>query len=183
VNTQFNHWTKRVVSTQVVTKNPILPPWQLGVAGSSPSSVYCFVLSTRRWGSLKMRPPVALGSEASPELFAFITSVASSPGSPPPHLLDRHRKFVGCSARSCPRPLGFGRSCHHTVNLPRTSGMNTRWFFVGSFPNHEPVGRGPSLKNNPNFGENLGLSFRGGPLPPFKKSRLLFRGSPLPPGS
>ena len=36
--------------------------------------------------------------------------VASSPGSPLPHLLDRHRKLVGCSvipARSCPGPVRY----------------------------------------------------------------------------
>ena len=36
--------------------------------------------------------------------------VASSPGSPLPHLLDGHRKLVGCSAlpaRSCPEPVWY----------------------------------------------------------------------------
>jgi len=36
--------------------------------------------------------------------------VASSPGSPLPHLLDGHRKLVGCSAipaRSCPVPFRY----------------------------------------------------------------------------
>jgi len=36
--------------------------------------------------------------------------VASSPGSPLPHLLDGHRKLVGCSAipaRSCPGPVRY----------------------------------------------------------------------------
>ena len=36
--------------------------------------------------------------------------VANSPGSPLPHLLDRHRKLVGCSAipaRSCPRAVWY----------------------------------------------------------------------------
>jgi len=37
-------------------------------------SVCCFVLLTRGWGRLEMRPPVALGS--SPELFAFTMSLA-----------------------------------------------------------------------------------------------------------
>ena len=36
--------------------------------------------------------------------------VANSPGSPLPHLLDGHRKLVGCSAipeRSCPGPVQY----------------------------------------------------------------------------
>jgi len=36
--------------------------------------------------------------------------VASSPGSPLPHLLEEHRKLVGCSAipaRSCPGPVWY----------------------------------------------------------------------------
>ena len=36
--------------------------------------------------------------------------VASSPGSPLPHLLDGHRKLVGCSAipaKSCPGPVRY----------------------------------------------------------------------------
>ena len=67
--------------------------------------VCCFVLFTRGWGRLEPRP---LGSSL--ELYAFYY-VASSPGSPLPHLLDGHRKLVGCSAspaRSCPGPVITG---------------------------------------------------------------------------
>ena len=66
--------------------------------------VCCFVLFTRGWGRLEPRP---LGSSL--ELYAFYY-VASSPGSPLPHLLDGHRKLVGCRgipARPCPGPVRY----------------------------------------------------------------------------
>jgi len=66
--------------------------------------VCCFVLLTRGWGKLETRPLVALGFSQSRTLRFY--HVASSPGSPLPHLLDGQRKLsVGCiaiPARSCP---------------------------------------------------------------------------------
>jgi len=59
------------------------------------------------WGRLETRLPIARGS--SPELSAFTMSLAP-PGLPLPHLLDGHRKLVGCSAipaRSCPGPVRY----------------------------------------------------------------------------
>jgi len=54
-------------------------------------------------------------NEASSCLEVFFSTlrfynVARSPGSPHPHLLDGHRKLVGCSAvpaRSCPGPVRY----------------------------------------------------------------------------
>jgi len=56
--------------------------------------------------------------------------VASSPGSPLPHLLDRHRKLVGRSAipaRSYPRPLQYhwGRTVELEVTPDETPGLIT----------------------------------------------------------
>jgi hypothetical protein len=56
--------------------------------------------------------------------------VASSPGSPLPHLLDGHRKLVGCSAipaRSCPGPVRYlwGSIVELEVSPDGTPGLMT----------------------------------------------------------
>jgi len=56
--------------------------------------------------------------------------VASSPGSPLPHLLDGHRKLVGCSAipaRSCPGPVRYhwGSIVELEVPSDETPGLMT----------------------------------------------------------
>jgi len=40
-------------------------------------------------------------------------------------------------------------------------------FLLGRFQDEESGGRGPHEKTTPIFGTNLGLFFRGGPLPPY----------------
>ena len=56
--------------------------------------------------------------------------VASSPGSPLPHLLDGHRKLVGCSAisaRSCPGPVRYHWASIVELEVPpdETPGLMT----------------------------------------------------------
>ena len=56
--------------------------------------------------------------------------VASSPGSPLPHLLDGHRKLVGCSAipaRSCPGPVRYHWTSIVELEVPpdETPGLMT----------------------------------------------------------
>ena len=70
-------------------------------------------------------------------------AVASSPGSPLPHLLDGHRKVVGCSAipaRSCPGPVRYHWGSIVELEVPPdgTPGLmtlhphNTNSFFLGN---------------------------------------------------
>jgi len=56
--------------------------------------------------------------------------VASSPGSPLLHLLDGHRKLVGCSAipaRSCPGPVQYAWGSIVELEVPpdKTPGLMT----------------------------------------------------------
>jgi len=56
--------------------------------------------------------------------------VASSPGSPLPHILDGHRKLVGCSAipaRSCPGPVRYSLGSIIELEVPpdETPGLMT----------------------------------------------------------
>jgi len=56
--------------------------------------------------------------------------LANSPGSPLPHLLDGHRKLVGCSAipeRSCPGPVRYhwGKIVELEVLPDKTPGLMT----------------------------------------------------------
>jgi len=56
-------------------------------------------------------------------------------------------------------------------------------FLYGWFPTAEPGGRGPPLKNNPNFPPKVGFFSRGGPLPPgssFDPKRKLSRWGGFP---
>ena len=80
-----------------------MPPLGVGQVMSDPLIVLlCFIDPRVR----KIRNETS----SCPGIFASTLrfyDVASSPGSPLPHLLDGHRKLVGCSAipaRSCPCP-------------------------------------------------------------------------------
>ena len=92
-------------------------------------TVCCFFLLTRGWGRLEKRPPVALGSEASPGLFAFTMSL-TPPVHPSPIFLTNTENVVGSSAipaRSCPGPVWYHWRSIIELEVPpdETTGLTT----------------------------------------------------------